>query len=127
MLMNDSTNEVDKYLAKVPKPARASLEKLRKTIKRVVPDAEERISYQIPMYKYNGMLVGFASYKTHNSFMTCSKSILEKMKNELKKYSTTVSVIHFPFDKPLPEKLVIKIVKARIKENEENEEKRNKK
>jgi len=58
---------VDEYLAGVPKEARATLEKLRKTIKAAAPRATEVISYQMPMYKQNGMLVGFAAFKDHCS------------------------------------------------------------
>jgi len=97
---NKTSNDVDKYLASVPKQARASLEKLRKGIKATAPKAEEVISYRIPIYKYNGMLVGFAAFKNHCSFMVMSPPLMNEMKEELKKYSTTTGTIHFPFDKP---------------------------
>jgi uncharacterized protein YdhG (YjbR/CyaY superfamily) len=96
----DSVKDVDKYLAGIPKQARKTLEKLRKTIKTTAPKVEECVSYRIPVYKYNGMLVGFASFKEHNSFMVMSPPLMKKMKDELKKYSTTTGTIHFPFDKP---------------------------
>ncbi len=123
VINTNKLNDVDKYLARVPKQARASLVKLRKIIKATVPDAEEQVSYQIPAYKYKGMLVGFASFKNHNSFMTMSPPLMKKMKDELNKYSTTTGTIHFPFDKPLPIKLIKKIVKARMKENEDKRKK----
>ncbi len=118
-IKTNSSKDVDKYLAGVPKQARASLERLRKTIKATAPKAEQVISFRIPIFKYNGMLVGFAAFKNHLSFMVMSPPLMKKMKEELKKYSTTTGTIHFPFDKPLPDKLLIKIVKARMKENEE--------
>jgi uncharacterized protein YdhG (YjbR/CyaY superfamily) len=108
---------VDEYLAAVPEDARASLKKLRKMIKAAAPKAEELISYQIPMYKHHGMLVGFAAFKNHCSFFAGSKNI-ETFKDELKSYGTSKGTIRFPVDKPLPAALVKKMVKAHIAENE---------
>lgn len=111
-------NEVDKYLSKVPKQNRMALEKLRKIIRTTAPKAEEGVSYRIPVYKYNGMLVGFAAFKNHLSFMTMSPLLMKKIKDELKAYTYITGTIHFTCDKPLPVSLVRKIVKMRMKENE---------
>jgi len=108
---------VDEYLAGVPKEARATLEKLRKTIKAVAPKATEVISYQMPMYKQNGMVVGFAAFKDHCSIFPGS-AVMDAHKEELKHYDTSKGTIRFPANKPLPAALVKKLVKARIKENE---------
>jgi uncharacterized protein YdhG (YjbR/CyaY superfamily) len=108
---------VDEYLAGVPKEARATLEKLRKTIRAAAPMASEGISYQMPMYKHHGMVVGFAAFKDHCSIFPGS-AVMETHKQELSRYDTSKGTIRFPADKPLPDALVKKLVKARIKENE---------
>ena len=108
---------VDDYLAAVPEQARATLEKIRKTIKAVAPQATEVISYQIPMFKQHGMLVGFAAFKGHCSLFPGSKA-METYKDELKAYETSKGTIRFPIGKPLPAALVKKLVKTRIAENE---------
>ena len=108
---------VDEYLAGVPKEARATLEKLRKTIKAAAPMASEVISYQMPMYKHHGMVVGFAAFKDHCSIFPGS-AVMDAYKEELKGYDTSKGTIRFPANKPLPAALVKKLVKARIAENE---------
>ena len=117
---------VDDYLAALPQEARATLEKIRKTIKAVAPKATEVISYQIPMYKHHGMLVGFAAFKDHCSFFPGAKPI-STYKDELKAYKTSKGTIRFPIGKPLPAALVKKLVKARIAENEASFKKKVKK
>jgi uncharacterized protein YdhG (YjbR/CyaY superfamily) len=109
--------DVDEYLAGVPKEARATLEKLRKTIKAAAPMASEVISYQMPMYKHHGMVVGFAAFKDHCSIFPGS-AVIDTYKKELKHYDTSKGTIRFPANKPLPAALVKKLVKARIAENE---------
>jgi len=108
---------VDEYLARVPKEARATLEKLRQTIKAAAPMASEGISYQMPMYKHYGMVVGFAAFKNHCSIFP-GAAVMDVYKEELKKYDTSKGTIRFPANKPLPATLVKKLVRARIKENE---------
>ena len=108
---------VDEYLAGVPKEARATLEKLRKTIKAAAPMASEGISYQMPMYKHHGMVVGFAAFKNHCSLFPGS-AVMDAHKEELKRYDTSKGTIRFPASQPLPAALVKKLVKARIQENE---------
>jgi len=109
---------VDNYLAEVSLEARATLEKLRKTIKAVVPRAVEVISYQIPTFKLDGrMLVSYAAFKDHCSFFPGAAPI-KAHEDELKSYQTSKGTIRFPTSKPLPATLVRKLVKTRIKENE---------
>lgn len=117
---------VDAYLAALPEEARATLEKLRKTIKAAAPKATEVISYQIPMYKHHGMLVGFAAFKNHCSFFPGAKAVATH-KDELKAYKTSKGTIQFPIGKPLPAALVKKIVKTRIAENEKRAAEKEKK
>lgn len=109
---------VDEYLKALPQDVRSILEDLRKTIKASAPMAEEVISYQIPTYRYHGALVHFMAAKNHCSFFVVNKSILEEFKDELKDYDTSGTTIHFTAENPLPKKLVEKIVKTRVKENE---------
>jgi uncharacterized protein YdhG (YjbR/CyaY superfamily) len=108
---------VDEYLAGVPEDQRLALEKLRRMIKAAAPKATELISYQIPMYKHHGMLVGFAAFKDHCSFFCGTKNI-ETYEDELKSYKTSKGTIRFPADKPLPATLVKKLVKAHVADNE---------
>jgi uncharacterized protein YdhG (YjbR/CyaY superfamily) len=108
---------VDEYLAGVPEEARATLAKLRQTIKAAAPMASEGISYQMPMYKHHGLVVGFAAFKDHCSIFPGS-AVMDAYKEELKHYDTSKGTIRFPANKPLPATLVKKLVRARIKENE---------
>ena len=117
--------DVDEYLAGVPKEARATLEKLRKTIKAAAPKASEVISYQMPMYKHHGMVIGFAAFKDHCSIFPGS-AVMDAHKEELKRYDTSKGTIRFPSNKPLPAPLVRKLVKARIAENEARAKKQGK-
>jgi len=109
---------VDEYLSALPEEKRAALEKLRKIIKSVVPDATEVISYQIPVFKYKGRpLVGFGAAKNHCSFYIMSSAVTKAHRDDLKSYDTSVGTVRFPATKPLPATLVTKLVKARIAEN----------
>ena len=110
---------VDEYFAAIAPEVRAVLEQLRMTIKAAAPEAEETISYQIPTYKYQGPLVHFVARGNYCSFIVVSRPVLERFKNELKDYDLSGTTIHFIPGHPLPAALVEKIVKARIRENEE--------
>ena len=113
-------NSVDEYLARVPEPARGTLQHIRAVIRSVVPaEATEVISYGIPMFKYNGMLVGYAAFKNHCSLFPTGSRVLDQFEKELGGYRTSKGTIQFPPDRALPDALVKKIVKARVKENEE--------
>ena len=109
-------NEIDKYIAAFPKDTQLLLEKLRETIREAAPDAEEVISYQMPAYKLNGILVYFAGYKNHIGFYPTSSGI-EAFKKELSVYKGAKGSVQFPLNKPLPLGLVTKIVKFRLSEN----------
>jgi uncharacterized protein YdhG (YjbR/CyaY superfamily) len=114
---------VDEYLAAVPEPARTTLSKIRATIRSAVPpDTVEVISYRIPMYKYKGMLLGFAAFDKHCSLFP-GASPIEELRDELKNYTTSKGTIRFPVDKPLPATLIRKLVKARVAENEHKSKK----
>ncbi len=115
---NAAPKTVDEYLAGVPEPARTTLSKMRAVIRSAVPaEATEVISYRIPMFKYKGMLMGFAAFSNHCSLFP-GLAPVEALKKELKGFETSKGTIRFPVDKPPPAALVKKLVKARIAENE---------
>jgi uncharacterized protein YdhG (YjbR/CyaY superfamily) len=105
---------VDEYLAGVPEPARGTFNRMRAAIRSAVPpEATEIISYGIPAFKHNGVLVWFAAFSNHCSLFPTA-SVIEAFKNELKGFATSKGTIQFPTDKPLPTALVKKLVKARV-------------
>ena len=110
---------MDKYLAGVPEPARSTLQRLRAMIRAAAPqETVETIAWGMPMFKYQGQLVGFAAFSDHCSLFPMSGSVIVALKKELKKFSTSKGTIRFPLDKPLPAALVKKIVKARVAQNQ---------
>ena len=111
---------VEEYLENTPEPARSSLKHVRAVIRAVVPkETTEVISYGMPMFKFNGMLVGYAAFKKHCSLFPTGSGVLDRFEKELKGYRTSKGTIQFPLDRPLPDALVKKIVRARVKENRE--------
>ena len=111
--------EVEAYLARVPEPARTTLEKMRAMIRAAAPkEATEAISYKIPSFQYKGGLVWYAAFKNHCSFFPMDHSLEEEHAAELKKYKTSKGTIQFPIDKPLSKALVTRIVKTRATLNE---------
>lgn len=119
MAENDAVSraEIDAYLAEVEEPKRSTLEQLRRTILNVVPEAEECISYQVPAFRVGGKVIaGFAAFKNHLSYLPFSGSVLNQLPDELAGYDKTLSSLHFPIDKPLPEPLVRKLIDARLSE-----------
>lgn len=105
---------VDDYLAGVPEPARGTLNKIRATIRSAAPpEATEVISYGIPAFKHNGVLIWFAAFSNHCSLFPTA-AVIEKFKSELKGFTISKGTIQFPTDKPLPAALVKKMVKARV-------------
>jgi uncharacterized protein YdhG (YjbR/CyaY superfamily) len=105
---------VDDYLALVPEPARTTLNKIRATIRSVVPPATtEVLSYRIPAFKYKGVLVWYAAFSSHCSLFP-TNALIEAFSDELKNYTISKGTIQFPVDKPLPATLVKKMVKMRV-------------
>jgi uncharacterized protein YdhG (YjbR/CyaY superfamily) len=109
---------VEEYLSLFPEPQRKELEKIRKAIKDTAPKAEEAISYGMPGYKLNGVLVYFGGFKTHCSFFPAGNSVIKKFSEELKEYKTSKGTIQFPLNQSIPVLLIKKMVKERIRENE---------
>ena len=108
---------VDEYMARVPPKFRAALQRLRKTIKDAAPDADEVISYQMPAFRQNGMLVYYAAYEDHCSLFPASAKVRRQFSAELKPFEAGKGTLHFTPDRPLPAALVTRIVKARLAEN----------
>lgn len=106
----------DDYISAQPEHVRAGLKQIRHIVKKVVPDAEETISYQMPAFRFHGILLYYAAFKNHFSIFPKTNVILA-FRDKLEGYVVTKGTIHFPFDKPLPVKLITEIVKFRVKEN----------
>jgi uncharacterized protein YdhG (YjbR/CyaY superfamily) len=107
---------VDEYIAMFPAHVQNILERIRRTIQEAVPEAKEKISYQIPTFTLSGNLVHFAAWKNHIAFYPGSRGI-KTFRKELSPYGLSKGTIRFPMDKPIPLQLVRKIVKYRVKEN----------
>lgn len=108
---------VDEYISKFPEDVQVILQRFRDTIKKAAPKAEETISYQIPAFKQDGMLVFFAGWKTHVGFYPVSSAIRAFAK-ELSKFESSKGTVKFPIDKRVPFGLISRIVKFRVKENQ---------
>ena len=110
---------VDEYLAGVPEPARTTLNKIRATIRSVVPrETTEAITYRMPTFKYKGSLIAFAAFSDHCSVFPMGSGALEPLSDALKDYRTTKGTIRFRVDRPLPAALLKKVVRACIARNE---------
>ena len=118
---------VDDYIAMQPLERREMLEEMRAIIHSAAPKAEEVISYMIPCYKLNGMLVGFGKHAKGCSFYAMHATIGKVFPKELKGYDVVASTIHFEAGKKLPAALIKKITKYRIKQNEDRAKAKSKK
>ena len=107
---------VDEYLSSQPANTKSLLKELRKTIKKAAPEAEEVISYNMPAFKLNGVLVWYAAYREHIGFYPKPSALVAFVK-ELSPYEGSKGTVRFSIDQPLPLGLVSKIVKFRVKEN----------
>jgi uncharacterized protein YdhG (YjbR/CyaY superfamily) len=116
--MAPTPKTVDQYLEALPPEERAALEKVREAIRSAAPEAEEKISYRIPMYTHHGHLVGFAAFKNHCSLFVTDSEVPERFAKELEPFRINHTTVQFTVDKPLPTALVKRIVKARVAENE---------
>jgi uncharacterized protein YdhG (YjbR/CyaY superfamily) len=109
-------NTVDGYIASFPPAVREQLEKLRALIRKTAPKAEEVISYKMPAYKLDGMLVYFAGYEKHIGFYPMPSAIAA-FRKELAVYKSAKGSVQFPVDKPLPVKLITAMIRFRVQEN----------
>jgi uncharacterized protein YdhG (YjbR/CyaY superfamily) len=115
MPMNKSIN-IDEYIASFPLSTQEILEQIRVTIRNVAPEAVEVISYGMPAFKLNGILVWFAAYSKHIGFYP-KASVIEVFKKDISSYKSAKGSIQFPLNKPMPLELISEIVKYRVMEN----------
>lgn len=128
--MNDTKvkfSTVDEYIGTFPENVQFLLEVIRQTIKANAPEAEELISYQIPAFKFHGMLIFYSAYTKHISLSIPPSKVYEAFKDELSTYKVSKSAVQFPLDKPLPVNLIKDMTKFRVKENLELSENKKKK
>ena len=111
-----TATSIDEYIAAFPAPVQARLRKMRATIRRAAPGAEEAIAYGVPTYRLNGNLVHFAAFAKHVGFYP-APSAIAAFRKELAKYRSARGSVQFPHDRLLPLSLVAKIVRFRVKEN----------
>ncbi len=107
---------IDEYIAGYPRDVQLILQKVRNTIRKAAPGAQETIKYRMPTFMLNGNLVYFAAFKSHVGFYPIPSGI-EEFKKELSVYKQGRGSVQFPLDKPMPYGLITKIVKFRVKEN----------
>jgi uncharacterized protein YdhG (YjbR/CyaY superfamily) len=115
--MKAKPKTVDEYIALFPLEVQERLQKIRTTIKKAAPKAEETISYQLPTFTLGGKyLIYFAAFKKHVSVYPAPRGA-EVFKEELAKYKGGKGTVQFPLDKPIPFSLISRIVKFRVKEH----------
>ena len=108
--------DIDEFIANYPSEVQTILKKIRTTIKKAAPKAEEAMGYGIPTFKLNGKnLVHFSAFKAHIGFYPTPSGI-EHFKKELSVYESAKGSVKFPLDKPIPYALITKIVQFRVKE-----------
>jgi len=122
--MTDKPKTIDDYLARQSPDNRAVLQALRETIRAAAPQAVECISYQMPAFKLNGMLVGFAAAKNHCALYAWNGATVDDFAADLQGYATSKGTIRFTPDKPLPEALVRHLVERKVAMNAERAEAR---
>ena len=116
--MNKAAKNVDEYISAAPKEVQDRLREVRAAIREAAPTAHESINYGMPYYKYKGRLAWFGFQKAHIGLYV-RPPVIEEHKNELAGYETTKSAVHLPLDRKIPVPLIKKLVKARMKKNEE--------
>jgi uncharacterized protein YdhG (YjbR/CyaY superfamily) len=112
-----ASEEIDRYLTGLDEPERSTLEAVRRSILDVVPDAEQCISYGVPAFKVQGKTVaGLAAFRNHLSYLPHSGSVLAVLPDDVARYETSKGSLKFAVDKPLPKRLVRKLVITRMRE-----------
>ncbi len=107
---------VDAYIASFPAPVAKRLIQIRKLVRKLVPEAEEVISYSMPAFKYKGLLIWYAAYEHHIGLYPKASGI-EKFKKELKPYKFAKGSVQFRHEEPLPAELISRIIQFRMEEN----------
>jgi uncharacterized protein YdhG (YjbR/CyaY superfamily) len=115
---------IDEYIAAFPKETQKLLEELRSSIKASAPEVEEKITYQMPTFDLNGRHLVFFSALKHHIGLYPIPAGNEKFQEEIATYKNkrAKSTLNFPIDKPLPLKLISRLVKFRVAENSKNAE-----
>jgi uncharacterized protein YdhG (YjbR/CyaY superfamily) len=113
---------IDDYIARYPSEVRSILEEIRRTIRKAAPQAEEKISYQIPAFTFHGDLVYFGAFKKHIGFYPPVRGDAP-LEQAVAPYAGAKGNLQFPLDRPIPCKLIARIVKLRLKQNEAKREK----
>jgi len=112
-----SASEIDDYLLRLDEPKRSTLNRLRRDILAVVPDAEQCFSYAVPGFKIAGKTIaGFAAFKNHLSYLPHSGSVFPELAEELADYEKSSGSLRFPVDQPLPPELVEKLIRVRLRQ-----------
>jgi uncharacterized protein YdhG (YjbR/CyaY superfamily) len=119
-------NSIDEYIGTFPEEVQKILEEIRATIKAAAPEAEEKISYQMPTFFLHGNLIHFAAFKNHIGLYP-TPSGTEAFKRELSIYQGAKGSVRLPIDKPMPLKLISRIVKFRVAETLKKSEAKSKK
>ncbi len=109
---------VDEYFSAFPESTQHILDVVRKTIKKAAPDAKEVISYNMPAFKLNGVLVYYAAHNEHIGFYPTASPIVA-FKDDLATYKSSKGAVQFPIDKPMPLDLIARIVQFRVREDKE--------
>ena len=111
---------VDQYIAAAPEEAQEKLREIRAILKKVAPDATEKIKWGYPVFEEKRSLFSYSAHKTHINFMPTGP-VMKHFKEELAKFETGQDTIQFPYDKPLPKGLIRKIAAFRAKQVREND------
>lgn len=119
MAEREKFETVDAYIGTFPENVQVILQEIRKVMKENASDAEELISYQIPAFKYHGMLIYYSAYQKHVSVSTAPFTVFEVFEKELSPYKLSKSTVQFPLDQPVPYQLIGEMTKFRVKENKE--------
>lgn len=110
-------HSVDDYIARQPEASRSILERVRKIIRKAIPEAEESICYKIPTYKLHGKpVLYFAGWKQHYSLYPATDILAAAMKDELAPYKINKGTIRFPLSEPIPARLIQRIAEFRANE-----------
>lgn len=117
-----NVSTVDQYIAAQPQPVQVTLARVRNTIRKAVPKAEELISYGMPVYKLRGRpILYFAAWKQHYSLYPATRRLCDELGSELAPYKVQKATIRFAFTDPVPDKLIARVAKLRAQEVRERE------
>jgi uncharacterized protein YdhG (YjbR/CyaY superfamily) len=121
--MATAPNSVDQYIAGFPPKVRATLNKIRVTVRRAAPDAQERISYRMPSFSLNGVLIYFAAFQHHIGIYPPVPAELRKAASP---YAGAKGNLRFPLDRPIPYSLISRIIKVRVRQHQSKKQAREK-